>query len=71
MIKLRILSCLILICFSFSCCQKQLSNENELENAKNVINEFKDLDLYKFKTGIFLKEMIHCLFLITIKTKNI
>jgi hypothetical protein len=49
MIKLRILSCLILICFSFSCCQKQLSNENELENAKNVINEFKDLDLYKFK----------------------
>jgi hypothetical protein len=32
-----------------------------LRKRENVINEFKDLDLYKFKR-IFLKEMIHCLF---------
>jgi hypothetical protein len=27
----------------------QLSNENELEKRENVINEFKDLDLYKIQ----------------------
>jgi hypothetical protein len=34
---------------------------------ENVINEFKDLDLYKFKTGIFQRN--DSLFILITKTK--
>jgi hypothetical protein len=37
------------ICFSFSCCQKKLSNERDLKNAKNTIEKCRVLDFYKLR----------------------